>query len=177
MHRLFVALRPPPPLRAYLTARMGGVAHARWQSDDQLHLTLRFLGEVDRSRAEEVAGALRTIDRPRPSIAIDGVGSFGRDRGITSIWARVAPDPALIRLHDRIERVLIRLGLGAEPRVFRPHITLARLSAGAGVPPAALAPLAGLAFDPVTVDQVLLFESTVGPTGAHYDVVARYPLV
>lgn len=48
MHRLFVALKPPPPMRNALLAAMGGIVHARWQTAEQLHLTLRFVGEVDR---------------------------------------------------------------------------------------------------------------------------------
>ena len=64
MHRLFVALRPPPAIRARLLAAMGGVPGARWQDDDQLHLTLRFIGEVDRPVAEDIAAALGTIHAP-----------------------------------------------------------------------------------------------------------------
>src|SRR3546814_1235738 len=55
MHRLFVAIRPPSAIRKALLSIMGGVEGARWQSDDQLHLTLRFIGEVDRHRADDIA--------------------------------------------------------------------------------------------------------------------------
>ena len=57
MHRLFVALRPPVPVRDHLLDLMHGVEGARWQSDDQLHLTLRFIGEVDRHQASDIAAA------------------------------------------------------------------------------------------------------------------------
>mgnify|MGYP001113377463 CR=1 FL=1 len=60
-HRLFVALRPPRPIRARLIAAMHGISGARWQDDDQLHLTLRFIGEVDRHRAEDIAAALGAL--------------------------------------------------------------------------------------------------------------------
>jgi len=56
MHRLFVAIRPPAAIRAILLGAMGGISGARWQSEDQLHLTLRFIGEVDRHRAGEDHG-------------------------------------------------------------------------------------------------------------------------
>ena len=62
MLRLFVALRPPRAIRESLIAAMGGVPHARWQDDEQLHCTLRFLGEVDPPQAEDVAAALGSID-------------------------------------------------------------------------------------------------------------------
>src|SRR5687768_8380838 len=61
MHRLFVGLRPPPAIRARLLALMGGVTGARWQDDSQLHLTLRFIGEVERPRAEDIATALSNV--------------------------------------------------------------------------------------------------------------------
>src|SRR3546814_10503522 len=63
MHRLFVAIRPPAAIRKALLSIMGGVEGARWQSDDQLHLTLRFIGEVDRHRADDIAAALATVGR------------------------------------------------------------------------------------------------------------------
>ena len=61
MHRLFVALEPPAAIRHQLLDLMGGIANARWQTEAQLHLTLRFIGEVDRHRAEDVAAALGRI--------------------------------------------------------------------------------------------------------------------
>src|SRR3546814_10296472 len=61
MHRLFVAIRPPPAIRVRLLGLMHGIAGARWQDDDQLHLTLRFVGEVDRPQADDLADALGHI--------------------------------------------------------------------------------------------------------------------
>src|SRR3546814_9956827 len=77
-HRLFVALRPPRPVRTALIAAMHGIAAARWQSDEQLHLTLRFIGEVDRHRAEDVAAALGALHAPAVEARIAGVGVFER---------------------------------------------------------------------------------------------------
>ncbi|MBL0915966.1 MAG: RNA 2',3'-cyclic phosphodiesterase, partial [Sphingopyxis sp.] len=57
-HRLFVALRPPHSIRLALIAAMHGISGARWQDDEQLHLTLRFIGEVDHHRAADIAAAL-----------------------------------------------------------------------------------------------------------------------
>jgi len=126
MHRLFVALRPPAEMRAQLLGLMGGVPGARWQSDDQLHLTLRFIGEVDRPQADDIAASLGTIDRPRPTIALRGAGSFGHKGRVHSVWAGVAPDEALHQLHDRVSRALVLAGVAVEQRAFKPHITLAR---------------------------------------------------
>ena len=60
-HRLFVALRPPRPIRDLLRAAMHGISAARWQDDDQLHLTIRFLDDLDRHQAEDAAAALGRV--------------------------------------------------------------------------------------------------------------------
>ena len=176
MHRLFVALRPPKEMRAMLLALMGGIPGARWQDDDQLHLTLGFIGEVDRHLADDVATALAAVDRPRPTIALQGAGSFDHKGQIHSLWAGVAPDEALRQLHDRINRALLSAGAAPEQRAFKPHITLARLGKGAGPVEPFLARIAGLASAPVTLDAFLLFESRLGHEGASYEAVGRYPL-
>jgi len=176
MHRLFVALRPPAEMRAQLLGLMGGVPGARWQSDDQLHLTLRFIGEVDRPQADDIAASLGTIDRPRPTIALRGAGSFGHKGRVHSVWAGVAPDEALHQLHDRVSRALVLAGVAVEQRAFKPHITLARMSKGCGPVEPFLGRIAGLSSLGATIDAFILFESRLGHEGAAYDAVARYPL-
>ena len=78
MHRLFVALRPPPPIRAALLALQEGVPDARWQDDGQLHVTLRFVGTVDRRQAEDVVAALDAIRAPAPRLRLDGMTAAPR---------------------------------------------------------------------------------------------------
>ncbi|WP_302480044.1 2'-5' RNA ligase family protein, partial [Sphingomonas bacterium] len=72
MHRLFVALRPPPAIRATLLSICDGVQGARWQSDDQLHLTLRFVGAVERPVAEDIAACLAQVVAPAPCVTLAG---------------------------------------------------------------------------------------------------------
>jgi len=74
MHRLFVAIRPPQPIRQALLSLMGSVANARWQNDEQLHLTLRFIGEVDRHQAEDIAAILGSVHHPALEIGLEQVG-------------------------------------------------------------------------------------------------------
>ena len=176
MHRLFVALRPPRALREQLLDAMGGVPGARWQSEDQLHLTLRFIGEVDRPLADDIAACLGAVDHPRPAIALRGAGSFDHKGHVHSLWAGIAPDEALKQLHDRIDRALIRAGVEPDPRAFTPHVTLARLGRQAGPVEPFLARVAGLASAPAAVDAFILYESRLGHEGASYEAVARYSL-
>jgi 2'-5' RNA ligase len=180
MHRLFVALRPPPAIRLALTAATDGVPGARWQDDAQLHVTLRFIGEVDRAQAEDVATALSAIVAPTPEVRIDGAGSFDRRGVVDTLWARVVPAAPLTALHHKVDQALRRAGVAPDQRRYLPHVTLARLGRRA-VDPAAiarwLADHAALATPAFTMPHLYLYESRLSHDGAHYDVVARWPLL
>lgn len=176
MHRLFVGLRPPPAIRAALGAVMTGVERARWQDDDQLHLTLRYIGEVERPVAEDVATMLSNIRFPAITVALDGVGQFGARGRINALWAGVTPHDELTRLHLKIDRALVRIGLPPEGRAYLPHITIARISGSAGPIDGFLARNASLSSPPFELRHFLLFESHLGHDGARYEAIARYPL-
>jgi 2'-5' RNA ligase len=163
-HRLFVALRPPRPIRARLIAAMHGISGARWQDDDQLHLTLRFIGEVDRHRAEDIAAALGALHAPAIAARIAGVSLFERHGRPHMVWAGVEPAEPVAALHRK------------ETRAFLPHVTLARLNRGSGP----VAPFLALNGDLATPDfvfgHVTLYESELGHGGSRYHPIARYPL-
>ena len=179
MIRLFVALRPPAPVRDALADLMEGVAHARWQDDDQLHLTLRFVGEIERPQAEDLAAALAQVAAPAPRVALAGVGSFGKRGRADTLWAGVAPADPLRHLHARVEQACARAGLAPDPRAYHPHVTVARLPrAGASAieVQAWLARHAALASAPFALPHLVLYRSHLGRTGASYEAVARWPL-
>ena len=177
MHRMFVALRPPIDIRRRLIDLMGGISAARWQDDDQLHITLRYIGEVDGRVAEDVASALAAVRAPPVSVMVEGVGVFAdRHRPGGAVWAGIRPLEAITRLHHKVDHALVRAGLGPERRAYLPHITLARLPRTAAPPNGFLATQAGLVTDSFVIDHMLLFESHLSAAGATYDAVARYPL-
>src|SRR6185312_11679014 len=128
MIRLFVALALPDSVAQTLMMLEYGVPGARWQEREQLHLTLRFIGEVDGRDASGIDDALSAISAPRFSLQLKGVGEFG-GKTPRALWAGVAPNEALMHLNRKIETALQRLGLEAEQRKFTPHVTLARLKA------------------------------------------------
>jgi 2'-5' RNA ligase len=176
MYRLFVALRPPRPMRTALLATMGGLERARWQSDEQLHLTLRFIGEVDRHQASDVAAALGGVHHPAFTLKLDGYGCFDQKGRIDALWASVAPHDAVRSLRDAVNRALGRVGIAPEGRAFLPHITTARFSRAS----APIAPLpAGLPMPPPVeglFDSFFLYQSDLGAGGSSYSVIERYPL-
>ena len=179
-HRLFIGIRPPQPVRETLLDTMEALEGARWVEDDNLHLTLRFVGEVERPAANDLAEALGRIEWPRFELRIDGVGSFDRNNRHSSwphaVWARVPPTDALDGLRLKVERACEAAGLGRETRRFTPHVTLARLHRAASGIGEWLGRWGDLAAGPWTAEDFVLFESYLGRTGAHYEEVVRYPL-
>jgi 2'-5' RNA ligase len=176
MHRLFVAIRPPEPVRDLLIDAMGDSADFRWQHDEQLHLTLRFIGEVERPLANDLADALSRV-RARPfDIRINGVGRFDQ-RNSGALWAGVEPKEPLSALGAKVERVCQSVGLEPERRAFHPHITLARWK-GRRTREVHdfLERRRGLVSEPFAVDAFILFESRLSRHGAHYEAVASYDL-
>lgn len=176
LHRLFVALRPPAAARAALLAAMGGVAGARWQDDEQLHCTLRFLGDVGTRQAEDAATALLALAHPPVDADLDGLGTFDKAGRIHTLWAGLSPVSGLRALHGKVDRLLARAGFPPDDRAYRPHITLARFSRTAPPPPdlaQRLAPPPRLA---VTFAEARLYESHLTTDAARYETIARYPL-
>lgn len=176
MHRLFVAIRPPATVRARLQDAMGGVAGARWQDEDQLHLTLRFIGEVDRHMARDVDAALSSVHHPAFSIAVNGLGAFDRRGEPVTLWAGIAPQEPLHTLHKKVDQALVRVGVEPDRRAYRPHITIARLPRGTGPVQPLLEQSGGITSPPFTVDQFCLYESRFTPDGPLYTVAERYLL-
>jgi RNA 2',3'-cyclic 3'-phosphodiesterase len=175
MHRLFVAVEPPVAIRDLLLGVMGGISGARWQTDDQLHLTVRFIGEVDRHRAADISAALDTIHAAPFELSLAGSGSFDRKGRADAVWAGVMPHDRITALNHKVEQALVRVGVPSETRTFLPHITLARLSRSAGPVTGFLATTL-IASPPFTVDGFVLYESTLGQSGADYRIVERYRL-
>jgi 2'-5' RNA ligase len=175
MHRLFVAIRPPEPIRDLLIDVMDDGADFRWQSDEQLHLTLRFVGEVERPFADDLAHALEGVRAPGFEIRLSGLGSFDRRSGGV-LWAGVEPAEPVRALAARIERVCQAAGLAPERRAFHPHITLARWKGPRSREARAFLDGRALSSEPFAVDRFTLFESRLSRHGAHYEAVSEYPL-
>ena len=176
MHRLFVAIRPPQPIRDLLIDAMDDSPALRWVGDDNLHLTLRFIGEVERPLADDVAAALGRIRFPGFALRISGVGRFEQRSG-GALWAGVDPRKPVAELAAKVDRACVAAGLEPERRAFLPHVTLARF----GRRNAAAARdferrNADLESEPWAVTRFILFESQLSRHGAHYEEVADYAL-
>lgn len=153
-----------------------GVPHdLRWQNDNQLHLTLRFIGEVERPVAEDVAAELARVRFDRFAIALGGVGKFEKRRS-GALWAGVEPKDELKALAAKVERACQSAGIEPEQRAYRPHITLARWNGRVPSLDRFLERHGGLASEPWQVDEFILCESRLGQGGSHYEPVEGFPL-
>jgi 2'-5' RNA ligase len=176
MHRLFVAIRPPEEVRDLLIDAMDDSPALRWVGDEQLHLTLRFIGEVERPLASDVAAALARIRSPAFDLAVKGVGRFEQRSG-GALWAGVEPRAPVAELAAKVERACVQAGLEPERRSFHPHITLARWNRrNAEAVIAFERRQADLASAPFAVSEFILLESRLSRHGPHYEEVATYPL-
>ncbi|MGA7676633.1 MAG: RNA 2',3'-cyclic phosphodiesterase [Rhizomicrobium sp.] len=174
--RLFVALALPDDVAQSLLALQSGVPGARWQTRDQLHLTLRFIGEVDGRDAAAIDDALATISAPAFSVELKGVGSFG-GKHPHALWAGVAANEALLHLQRKIESVLQRIGLEADGRKYTPHVSLAKLKGTQnGHVFDFLADHALYAGVPFAVAGFILYSSQLTPNGSIYRAEKAYRL-
>ena len=176
MHRLFVAIRPPQEVCDLLIDAMDDHAELRWVGDEQLHLTLRFIGEVERPLANDLAAALGSIRFGAFQLKVNGVGRFDRRSG-GALWAGIEPKGPVATLAAKVERACQAAGLEPERRAFHPHITLARWKGRRSREIADfLERNRGLASDPFQVREFTLFESRLSRHGAHYEAIASYAL-
>lgn len=124
--RLFVALSIPDDVAHALMLLQGGVPGARWQRREQLHLTLRFIGEVDGRDARALDDALAGIDAPAFELQLHGVGQFG-NRQPHSLWVAARKNDLLDHLQRKVDNAIRRVGQPQDAHKFMPHVTLARL--------------------------------------------------
>ncbi len=177
MTRLFVGLELPRAVKDVLLACAGGIPGAHWQTAEQLHLTLRFIGDVDNPTANDITQALDFIDAPGFDLEIKGVGVFGPAKRAHALWAGVTGNPGLDHLQAKIESAVVRAGIAPETRKFHPHITLARLRNPERVRLQDFLQIHdGLVVPPFTVDHFVLFSSFVTHKGSIYTVEETYPL-
>jgi RNA 2',3'-cyclic 3'-phosphodiesterase len=175
MHRLFIAIDPPAVVKDILLSLQGGVSAARWQTFEQLHITLRFIGEVDRHQADDIYAALGGVHFPAFEAALSDFNVFEKEGKPQSLYVGVNASSALVALHNKMDQALRRVGVAPDARVFTPHITLARLNRSSGplVDFFAQSVAPQLAF---SVNDFCLFESSLTRERAVYEIIERYPL-
>lgn len=183
--RLFVAVLLPRSLQRCLALAQGELhecgARVKWVEEVNLHLTLKFLGEVPVARQEQIVQALGLAVEKVPAftLAWRGLGAFPTPRKPRVVWAGLEREsPELVRLQRRVERRLAQLGFPEETRPYQGHVTLGRLRdpRETGQLPALLAGQAGRELGSSTVSGISLMQSILTPGGPLYREVAAFPL-
>lgn len=126
MQRLFVAIDIPDEHRALIHSLCYGLPDARWVQIEQLHITLRFIGEVDETTFHHLADHLADVKGKSFHIVVKGIDHFPPRREPKVLWLGVTPDDQLRLLRKRIDSSLMETGVKPEGRIFSPHITIAR---------------------------------------------------
>jgi RNA 2',3'-cyclic 3'-phosphodiesterase len=175
MPRLFTALEIPASLRTRLSLMRAPLHGARWVEAENMHITLRFAGDIDGRTADDFADHLAAISAAPFPASIVGAGAFGgRDPRV--LWAGVEPSPQLEALYRANERAARAAGLEADPRAFKPHVTLARMR---GVRQRVVAQFLGefgdLHMEPFTITRFVLLSARPGSGGPPYGIEAAYP--
>jgi RNA 2',3'-cyclic 3'-phosphodiesterase len=177
MLRLFVGIVFPPELKLRLSLLCSGVPGAKWVDPGNLHLTLRFIGEIGEDVASDVDDALVRLRARRFSLQLAGTGVFGGGDRPRNLWIGVGRSAELMGLRDKIEHALIRTGLPPETRKFAPHVTLARLQRPAPDKLGEyLAAHAGFRAESFEVGAFSLIASFPTKPGSVYEDQADYPL-
>ncbi len=176
MHRLFVALAIPEVVGDALSQLQYGLDGARWRPPENFHLTLQFIGDVDRHGLDDVADALSGIAAPAFQLTLSGVGYFG-ERKPRSVWTGVEPCAGLTHLQSKVETALRRYGVSLENRKFKPHVTLAYLK---GVPLEATMAYCSshsmFSCGPFPAKAFHLYASHLGGDVSHYELLESYSL-
>lgn len=178
LKRLFTAIDLPRAAQESLLALCAGVPGARWSRREQMHLTLRFIGEVDEAQFAAIHKALTRARVPPFNMALRGVGQFPPRGAPRVLWAGVQAEAGLGQLYAQIQAALRTAGIAEDTRPYAPHVTLARLKAAP--PPESVRQFmrrhAGYESAAIAVDAFTLYSSVLAPGGAVYHVEARYTL-
>lgn len=176
MPRLFTAIEIPEGMRMRLSLLRAPIGGAKWVQPENMHITLRFAGDIDARAADEFADLLGDVSIPPFMASIVGGGAFG-GRDPRTLWAGVKAGPELDALYRANARAARAAGLDPDPRDFRPHVTLARMR-GARQSAVArfLAEYGDLRLEPFLVTRFILLSARPGSGGGPYAVEAAYPL-
>jgi 2'-5' RNA ligase len=182
--RLFVALELPAAVRENLAALLKALRavspQTRWVRLKNLHVTLKFIGEVPETKLAAIRIALAGVRCDQP-VALDfrGFGFFPNEKRARVFWAGIEASPNLKTLAADIESVVEKLGIPSEQRPFSPHLTLARFEPP-GLPEklrSAIQEDAAREFGSFRTNQYHLIESKLKPTGAEYTTLESFPFV
>ncbi len=179
--RCFIALEIPGEVREYILKQINEVDNFRklkWENSSKFHITLKFLGDVEETKIEEIKSVLEKFiaDKKPVRLTLDRFGAFYRDKKPKVLWAGFKYNGALADYQKELERRLSEVGFPVERRKFSPHLTLYRVRER--TEKSILEKFNNHKFTEktFTADEFLLVKSRLLPKGSVYEILERYNL-
>jgi 2'-5' RNA ligase len=178
MRRLFVAIDLPESIKAQLKTLCAGLDGAKWVSHQQMHLTLRFIGDADESQQTDIQTGLATIRATPFKMGLRGIGQFPPKSKARVLWVGIEAEARLSELQKQVERIINNLGFAPDDYAFSPHITLARFR----TPPSQdnmqryMGQHESFKTDTFDVKQFILYSSQLTSSGSFYHQEDVFPL-
>lgn len=179
MPRLFVAIDLPDEVAAQVERLCIGLPAIRWVEPEQLHLTVRFIGEVEAPTFYDLGEALGAVSLRPFELRLKGLGIFPPRGAPHTLWIGAEDDGGLAQLRRRVDRAADDAGIPSERRKFQPHVTLGRFREAPPQPRLAsfIASRALFASEPFMVSGFTLYSSVLRPEGALHVPEASYDFV
>ncbi len=187
--RIFIAIDTPPEFKIQAERIQNELAASnapvKWEKSTKLHLTLKFLGNVDTALKEKVESKLQhiTLNRRPFWLRYNGLGCFPNTSNPRIIWIGCNPlSSDFEKLHRSIENACTEIGFEREKREFHPHITIGRVKIRSGKDrrtiPDLIKKMENLTFDALEneVQSVLLMKSELHPDGSVYSILKQFSL-
>ena len=128
MTRLFVGLKIPEDIREELLSLCSGLENVRWVKKENFHITLQFIGEVQKSYLDDLVQSLSEIRFSQFDLTLNGINFFNSTGLIRSIWIGIREKENLMRLHSKINISIEKAGISFKRRKFMPHVSIARFT-------------------------------------------------
>jgi len=178
--RSFIAIDLPIDIKSSIDRviqKVSGISRGiRWVPVENIHLTLKFLGDVKDDLVLEIAKRLALVGKHHPpfNISVRGAGAFPNLRSPNVLWVGVDPSPQLDDLFAEIDATLSEAGFEKEGRKFSPHLTIGRVRDRRDIDPVIreLATYKDVFFGTIEVREILLMKSVLKPSGAEYSRAA-----
>lgn len=185
MIRSFIAVEIDPPKKQKLSALISNLktseAGVKWVNESQMHLTLKFLGDIKEEKVREISDTLKSVADTSSafSIRLSSIGAFPNMHKPRVIWIDIDKGKEELKLlAGQIENELEKSGFTREKRGFKAHLTLGRVKSLKNI-----SNLIGLIkkteislHDEIEIKEIILFRSTLKPTGAIYTPISRFNL-
>lgn len=152
----------------------------KWIQKEQIHLTIKFLGETDNKRIDDTHSVLSAISKNYDpfELIIQNAGIFKNIRIPRIIWLGIRENDILNSLNKEINSQLSVLGFAADQKLFKPHLTVGRIKFLNDVPNLSnlLEQYGNFDFHRISVNEIIFYESLLKPEGAEYLVIKKYKL-